>query len=75
MLYRAKYWKLKCVCSTLSLLGGGKWTWWNTSFNVPPVALIARIRMDGLHYTLLAGKLFDNEEMNSCIVLYLCPQN
>ena len=24
--------------------------------------------MDGLHYTLLAGKLFDNEEMNSCYI-------
>ena len=56
-------------------LGVGKWRLWNTSFNVPPVAQIARIIMERLHYTMLAGKLFDNEEMNSCIVLYWCPQN
>ena len=29
--------------------------------------------MEKLHYTILASKLFDNEEMNSCI--YWCPQN
>ena len=51
----------------LSLLGMGKWRWWNTSFKVPPVALIARMRMEGLHFTMLAGKCFEMKPR-----MYLC---